>query len=63
MRGIVPEKKRSHPWQFWAIFAADDPLAEPDAGAGVSYSKAAWEVKMEALESTFPLHRCAETFP
>jgi hypothetical protein len=49
---------RSLPWQFWAIFAADDPRAELSAATGVSYSKAACEGKMEALESTFPFHRC-----
>jgi hypothetical protein len=53
-RGIVPRKKRSLQWQFWVIFAADDPPAELIAATGVSYSGTAREARMCVLESTFP---------
>jgi len=61
-RGIVPEKMRSLQWQFWAIFATDEPALELIAATGVSYSKAACEAKMRILESKFPNIAVAETF-
>jgi hypothetical protein len=49
---------RSLQWQFWAIFAADDPPVELIVALDVSYSGTGRDVKMQTLESTFPSHRC-----
>jgi hypothetical protein len=49
---------RSLQWQFWAIFAADDPPVELIVALDVSYSGTGRDVKMQTLESTFPFHRC-----